>query len=451
MARSYDLVVIGTGTAATVAAKRCRTAGWSVAVIDERPFGGTCALRGCDPKKILVGAAEAVDLPRRLDGKGLCHSMLAIDWPDLMAFKRSFTDPVPRNKEASFADQGIDTLHGRARLAGRNAVAVGDDLLEGRHILLAAGAKPMKLGIAGEEHLATSDDFLELRELPRRVVLVGGGYIAFEFAHIARRAGAEVSVLEQGSRFLSPFDPDLVDWLVEKTRRLGIALHSNTAVEAIETDGDGFSVRSRGEGNARSFAADLVVHAAGRVPALVPEGLDAAGIEHDKGRPALNRFLQSRSNPLVYAAGDAAQLGPPLTPVAARDGEVAADNMLLGNQREVDYSVVPSVVFTVPPLASVGLGEAEAREKGLSFRVNCESTAGWYHNRRVNEEAGGFKILIEEHSQRILGAHLLGPQAEELINVFALALRLGVSAERLRETVFAYPTSASYLDSMLAV
>lgn len=450
MAQSFDLVVIGTGTAASVAATRCRAAGWSVAVIDERPFGGTCPLRGCDPKKVLVGAAEALDLPRRLEGKGLSAGGLAIDWPDLMRFKRGFTDPVPRAREESFADAGIESFRGRARLAGRNAVAVDDTLLEGRYILLANGAMPMKLGIAGEELLATSDDFLELSELPKRIVLVGGGYIAFEFAHVARRAGAEVTILEQGDHFLTPFDQDLVGWLVERTQRLGVALYSNTAVEAIERDGEAFNVRSRGEDRARSFTADLVVHAAGRVPALEVEGLDAAGIEHDKGRPALNRFLQSRSNPLVYAAGDAAQLGPPLTPVAARDGEAAADNMLHGNQREVDYSVVPSAVFTLPPLAMVGLGEAAAREKGLRFRVNCQSTADWYASRRVNEEASGFKILIEEDSQRILGAHLLGPQAEELINLFALAIRLGVSTDRLRETVFAYPTSASYLDSMLA-
>jgi glutathione reductase (NADPH) len=450
MAERYDLVVIGTGTAATVAAKRCRVAGWSVAVIDERPFGGTCALRGCDPKKILVGAAEAVDRPRRLDGKGVRHAALGIDWPHLMGFKRSFTDPVPDAKEASFAEQGISAYHGHARLTGRNTVAVGDDLLEGRHILLAAGARPMTLGIAGEEHLATSDDFLALDELPRRIVLVGGGYIAFEFAHIARRAGAEVTILEQGPRFLGPFDQDLVGWLVEKSRKLGIELYTETGVEAIEPDGDGFHVRSSGNGNATGFAADLVVHAAGRVPALDPDGLDAAGVAHEKGRLALNEFLQSRSNPLVYAAGDAAQRGPALTPIANRDAEVAAANMLEGNHRTPDYAVVPSVVFTVPPLASVGLGEEAARKQGLSFRVNCQQTAQWYVNRRVNEAAAGFKILIEERSQRILGAHLLGPQADELINLFALGLRAGLTADDLRQAVFAYPTSASNLDSMLA-
>ena len=449
MAKSYDLIVIGTGTAAAVAAKRCRAAGWSVAVIDERPFGGTCAQRGCDPKKVLIGAAEAIDQARRLSGKGVRATGLHVDWRELMAFKRSFTEPVPQAREASFREQGIDCYHGHARLAGRSAVAIGAQTLEGRHILLASGAKPMPLDIAGEEHLASSEDFMELDELPRRIVLVGGGYIAFEFAHLARRAGAEVTVLEQGSRFLAPFDQDLVGWLTDKSRKLGIELHADTAVEAVEPDGEGFRVRASGNGNATSFAADLVVHAAGRVPALGPEELDAAGVAHDKGRPQLNEFLQSRSNPLIYAAGDAAQAGPPLTPVASRDGEVAADNMLQGNHRKVDYAVTPSVVFTLPPLASVGLGEEAARRKGLTFRVSCKQTADWYVNRRTNEAAAGFKILVEEFSERVLGAHLLGPEAEELINLFALAMRAELTSGDLRETLFAYPTSASNLDSML--
>src|SRR5690606_9951784 len=179
MAKRYDLVVIGSGSAASVAAKRCRTAGWSVAVIDHRPFGGTCALRGCDPKKILIGAAETVDQVRRLAGKGVRHGDLELDWPELMGFKRSFTDPVPEARESAFREQGIECYHGRARLAGRNAVAVDEEHLEGRYLLLASGAKPMPLGIGGEEHLVTSDEFMELDELPRRIVLVGGGYIAF--------------------------------------------------------------------------------------------------------------------------------------------------------------------------------------------------------------------------------------------------------------------------------
>lgn len=449
MAKKYDLVVIGTGTAATVAATRCRAAGWTLAVIDHRPFGGTCALRGCDPKKVLVGMAEALERPRRLRGKGIREQGLGIDWPELMAFKRSFTGPVPPMKEESFAKKGIDTFHGLARFTGRNMLDVGGETLEGRHVLLAAGAEPMKLGVAGEEHLTTSDAFLELERLPGRLVLVGGGYIAFEFAHIARGAGAEVTMLEQAPRVLGPFDQDLVGWLVEKSREIGIDVRTGTAVEAIDKTGDGFVVRTFADTNEETFQADLVVHAAGRVPALDALDLEAAGVEHEEGRLKLNEFLQSASNPAVYAAGDVAQMGPPLTPVSSHDGKIVAANLLEGNHAKPDYTGVPSVVFTIPPLVSVGLREEDAREQGLKFRVNHQRTSDWYTNRRLNEETAGFKVLVEKGSGRILGAHLLGPHADELINLFALAIRSRLSAEDVKAAIFAYPTSASDVSYMV--
>lgn len=449
MARIYDLLVVGTGTAASVAASRCRSAGWTVAIIDHRPFGGTCALRGCDPKKVLVGAAETADQPRRLRGKGIAPRDLGIDWPELMAFKRSFTEPVPESKENSFAEKGIDSFHGWARFTGPTTMAVGDEPLEGRHVLIAAGAEPMTLGIAGEEHLITSDAFLELERLPGRLVLVGGGYIAFEFAHIARRAGAAVTILEQAPRVLGPFDQDLVGWLVEKSRNLGIDVRTDAAVEAVARDDDGFTVCTVAEGKKQTAQADLVVHAAGRSPALDALDLDAGGIEHERGRLSLNEFLQSTSNPAVYAAGDAAQIGPPLTPVASHDGKIVAVNMLEGNHAKPNYTGVPSVVFTIPPLASVGLREEDAREQGLKFRINRQRTGNWFTNRRVNEDAAGFKVLVEENSGRILGAHLLGPNADESINLFALAIRHGLTAEDLKATMFAYPTGASDVGYML--
>ena len=186
MAKTYDLVVIGTGTAASAAAARCRSAGWSVAVVDHLPFGGTCALRGCDPKKVLVGVAEAIDHARRMRGKGVEGGEPSIAWRDLMGFKRSFTGPVPAMKEKSFAKSGIDARHGRARFTGPNTVEVAGERLESRFVLIAAGAAPMRLNIPGEEHLVTSTEFLELDALPRRIVLVGGGYIATEFSHLPR-------------------------------------------------------------------------------------------------------------------------------------------------------------------------------------------------------------------------------------------------------------------------
>ena len=447
--KRYDLVVIGTGTGASGAASRCRSAGWSVAVIDHLPFGGTCALRGCDPKKVLVGAAEAVDHSRRMRGYGVTGGEPAIAWNDLIRFKRTFTGPVPPMKEKNFAENGIDAYHGRAKFRGLRSVEIGGEVLEGRFILIAVGAVPMRLGIPGEQHVITSTEFLELEQLPRNIVLLGGGFIAAEFAHIAARAGAQVTVLEQADRMLTPFDPDLVGWLMEKFHEIGIDVRLKTRVTAIEKSDGGLSVRASSNGNDEVFKADLVVHAAGRVPNLQPLDLTAAGVESDQGRLKLNEFLQSLSNPAVYAVGDAAMSGPPLTPVASHDAMVAAANMLKGNHLKPNYLGVPSVAFTIPPIASVGLSEKQAREKGLKFRIHSEKVSDWYTARHVAETIYGFKVLVDVESDHILGAHLVGPHVDEVINVFALAIRKGLTAEDLKTTIFAYPTGASDIGYMV--
>lgn len=449
MTKQYDVVAIGTGTGASGAASRCRSAGWSVAVIDHLPFGGTCALRGCDPKKVLVGAAEAIDRSRRMRGHGIAGSESAIAWNELIKFKRTFTEPVPAMKEKNFAKNGIDAYHGRAKFRGPRSVEVGGEVLEGRFILIAVGAVPIRLGIPGEEHIVTSTEFLDLDQLPRKIVLLGGGFIAAEFAHIAAQAGAQVTVLEQMDRMLTPFDPDLVGWLMDKFRKIGINVRLKTRVTAIQKGNGGLSIRASSNGKDEVFRADLVVHAAGRVPDFEPLDLAAAGVESKNGRLRLNEFLQSVSNPAVYAVGDAAMSGPPLTPVASHDAKVAAANMLKGNHQKPNYLGVPSVAFTIPPLASVGLSEKQARENGLKFRVQYQKASDWYTARRVAETTYGFKVLVEEGTDRILGAHLIGPHVDEVINVFALAIRKGLTAEDLKTTIFAYPTGASDLGYMV--
>jgi glutathione reductase (NADPH) len=185
------------------------------------------------------------------------------------------------------------------------------------------------------------------------------------------------------------------------------------------------------------------------VPDLDALDLDAGGIAHEKGGLKLNEFLQSTSNPAVYGAGDAASSGPPLTPVASYDGKIVAANMLGGNRERPNYLGVPSIVFTIPPLARVGLLEQEARKQNLQFRVKHEDTSAWYAARRVAEDCAGFKVLTEEGSERILGAHLIGPHADEVINLFGLAIRTGLTADALRETIFGYPTAASDISYML--
>jgi glutathione reductase (NADPH) len=448
MAKRYQLVVIGTGTAATVVATRVRAAGWSVAIVDYRRFGGTCALRGCDPKKVLVGGAAAADHAQRMTGKGIAGET-RLDWPDLMVFKRGFTDPVPEMKEAGYADNGIDSYHGQARFTGRRTLEVEGQALEAEHVVIASGAEPIKLGIPGENHLITNEEFLELGKLPRRIVLVGGGYIASEFSNIAARAGAQVTVLQRGDRMLTKFDPDLVGWLMERFRKVGIDVRTQTSVEAVERTDGGYRVSAAANGRTVHFDADCVIHAAGRAPALDALNLEAGDVAVEKGRLKLNDYLQSLSNPAVYAAGDAAEMGPPLTPVSSHDANVVAANLLDGNKHKPDYTGVPSVAFTIPPIAAVGLSEAEAREQGRQFRIKSQKTSDWFTARQAAEPTYGFKVLIDEETDLILGAHLVGPHADEVINLFALAVRLGLTADQLRTTMFAYPTAASDVGYML--
>jgi glutathione reductase (NADPH) len=445
---SYDLMVIGTGTAAQVTAARVRRPGRSVAVIDHRPFGGTCALRGCDPKKMLVSGAEAADWARRMHRRGVTGE-LRIDWKELIAFKRTFTDPIPKKREESFAKQGIDAFHGMAHFSGPDTLLVKGRALKGRNIVIAAGARPVPLGFPGAEHAITSDAFMELEDLPKRIVMVGGGYIAAEFSHIAARAGAKVTVLQRAERMLTRFDPELVGWLMEKFSEIGIDVQTGTAVEAIEFTDSGFRVRTRMKSREITIEADLVVHAAGRAPDLGALNLTAAGVAVENGRIVLNEFLQSVSNPAVYAAGDAAAKGPPLTPVSSHDGKVVAANILEGNGHRPDYRGVPSVAFTLPPIAAVGLSEAEARKQSANLRMNSAKVPDWYTARRMAEPVYGYKTLVEEDTGRILGAHLVGPHADEVINIFGLAIRHNLTADNLKTTMFAYPTGASDIGYML--
>ena len=450
MTRTFDLVAIGTGSAASAVAARCRSAGWQVAIVDSRPFGGTCALRGCDPKKVLVGAAEVVDWARRMKGKGIQAENLQIDWQELMRFKRSFTEPVPKNREEGFAKAGIVAFHGRARFVGPSSVQVNDDVLEGRYVVIAAGQKPADLKIPGTVHLKTSDQFLELDELPRRILFIGGGYIAFEFAHIAARAGSQVTIVHRGKRPLARFDPDLVDEIVKSSRELGIDVQLGSEVVGIEKHSGQLVVQASASGEKRTFETDMVVHAAGRVPEIDDMKLDTAGVAWDNQGVKVNEFLQSVSNPSVYAAGDAAASGgPPLTPVASYEGIIVAANLLKGNHQKPNYQGIPTVVFTIPPLASVGLSEREAREQALKFRIKKEITSTWYSSRRVAEKYSGYKVVVEEGTDRILGVHLLGGEAGEVINLFALAIRSGMRATDLKHTIFSYPTHSSDLPYML--
>jgi glutathione reductase (NADPH) len=385
-----------------------------------------------------------------MKGKGIQAAELQIDWPELMRFKRSFTEPVPKRREDGFAKVGIASFHGRARFADPTTVQVGEETLEGRYVVIAAGDAPADLEIPGAEHLTTSDQFLELNELPGRILFIGGGYIAFEFAHVAARAGSQVTILHRGPSPLGLFDPNLVDQLVEQTRELGVDVHLGTEAVEIEKSSAQLIIRALASGKTSTFQTELVVHAAGRVPEIKDLNLDAAGIEWEKRGVRVNEFLQSVSIPAVYAAGDAAASGgPPLAPVASYEGLIVAANLLKGNHQRPNYLGIPSVVFTIPQLAAVGLSEREAREQNLKFTVKNETTSTWYSSRRVAESYSGYKVLVEEDTDRILGAHILGSEAGEVINLFAIAIRSGMRATDLRHMLLAYPTSGSNMTRML--
>ncbi|MGG0642620.1 NAD(P)/FAD-dependent oxidoreductase [Sporosarcina gallistercoris] len=449
MKKNFDLIVIGTGTAGSSTAQACKKAGWTVAIVESRTYGGTCSQRGCDPKKVLVGAAEWMDWKYRMEGKGLSGNA-RIDWKELMAFKKTFTEPIPENAEKNFKELGIDCYHGHAKFHSKTQIRIGEDVLTGKKIVIATGAQPVKLGLKGEELMIHSDDFLDLEVLPKKILFAGGGYISMEFAHLAARAGAEVEVIHGGERPLEQFDPDLVELLVKRSEQIGIKMHLNTRVESVEKNGSTFTVTGKKDDKKQTFTGDLVVHGLGRAPAL---DIDPAKGNVDLGKKGgvhVNEYLRSVSNPDVYAAGDAAETSaPPLTPISSRDSDAVIRNLLHGNNTPIEYPVVPSVAFTVPKIGSVGLTEEEARKSTQKTKVTYREISDWFTFKRTNEQAAAFKLITNAEKGTVLGAHILGGNADDLINHFSTAIRLELTFEDMKKTIFAYPTAASDIGSML--
>lgn len=466
--KMFNIIVIGTGVAASTVAWECHSAGWKTAVIDSRPFGGTCALRGCDPKKVLVGVAELIDWARRMQDKGVSRKVtteISLDWGQLMQFKRTFTEPVPKDREDSFNKAGIATFHGNARFTGPNTIRItnegnnSDQTITSENILIATGSKPAKLNIIGEENVVTSDQFLDLDKLPENITFIGGGYISFEFAHLAARAGSNVTILHRGKVPLAGFDLDLVNILLKRTNEVGINVKLETSVKKVDIkdNGKGFAVHLSTSENVDNKVDDkivetgLVVHGAGRVPDTENLDLESGGVQSEpNGGIKVNQYLQSITNPSVYAAGDAAATqGIPLTPVGVYEGQIVAQNLLGRKHIQPNYEGIPSVVFTIPPLASVGLQEHTAKQLGLQFRTNFQETSSWYSSRKIGESCSGYKVLVDEANNRILGAHLLGTHAEEVINIFALAIRLGLDLDAIKQGIYTYPTNSYDIRYML--
>lgn len=450
MTDTYDLLVIGAGMAGVAAATKTASKGWRVGIVDALPYGGTCALRGCDPKKILRRGAEVVDAARLMDGKGINSGGLSINWEDLMKHKHGFTGPVPHNMEQDLQAHGVETLHGPTAFTGPTQVDIADTHYEASKILIATGAVPRPLDFPGHEYLIDSSDFLNLETLPPRIVFLGGGFISFEFAHIAARAGSTPIILDRGARPLKAFDADLVELLVKRGSEAGVEVRRRTSITAITKSGSGYTIHTDTAGTPVSIQADLIVHGAGRVAELSRLNLDAGQVAHGKHGVEVAGHLQSTTNPAVYAAGDAAgTAGLPLTPVAVIEAKVAASNMLKSAMTVPDYAATPTAVFTVPELVRVGMLEHEAESQGLNVDVRYTDTSGWYSNYRIGETSGATKILVDKDTDLIVGAHLFGHGYAELANTISVAMKHGLTTRQLKSTTAVYPSTGSDLGSLL--
>ncbi len=445
MPQMFDLVVIGSGTAGQIPAYQCRKAGWSVAMVESGTPGGTCANSGCDAKWPLTSAASLINWSRRMNSHGI-SGHLRVDWPTLMSFKRSFTAPIGDNTRQDLRRAGIVLFEGIGRFVDDDSVRIGGQIIRGHRIVIATGMTPRALKIRGEDLITSSDQFLELNELPGRLTFIGGGYISFEFAHIVAHFGADVTILEQLPRVLNGFDADVVDELVSESRKIGMRIEVNSCVDGIRREPQGICAECSNRDS--FFVGDMVVHGAGRVPAVADLDLEQGGVAADARGILVDENLRSVSNPHVYTAGDvAATAGPPLTPVSSLEGVVVAHNLLHDEPRQPDYRAIPSVVYTHPPLATVGLTEEAASQQGIEVRVVQGTMGDWKLLQQMGQARGRYKVLIDNDSNRICGAHIAGPQAEEVINLLALAVRQQLTAEELRRTLYAYPTVGNKLTS----
>lgn len=448
--KTYDLIVIGSGSGGASVAYACKEQGWDVAIVDKQPLGGTCAMRGCNPKKVLVGAADIVDHTTRMKGLGI-EQEANIIWNDLMTFKRSFTKNVPSNSFKRFIENGIDVYQGIGHFIRENQLKVNDEIIEAKKFLIAAGSKPRPLQVEGHQYIQTSDDFLELDELPKRIVFVGGGYISFEFSHIANKAGAEVSIIHRSKQPLKEFESELVDELVKVSKQQGISFFFKASIQSIEKLNNEYVVHFIDSNQKQtSVVCDAIFHGAGRIADIQQLNLENANVSYTDQGVTVNDFLQSVDNPNIYAAGDSANTkGFDLTTVASTEARVVIHNLLNKDKVQPDYRVVASVVFTQPKLAMLGLSEKQTKQQNLKTTIKNVDMTDWYTSKRTNESKVLFKLIVEQDTDKVLGVHVLGENADDLINHFVMIMNFNLPFDQIRNINFAYPTSAYDLKHLL--
>ncbi|ASV29793.1 dihydrolipoyl dehydrogenase family protein [Maribacter cobaltidurans] len=446
--KKFDVFVIGSGIAGQTVAKACAEAGKKVAITEKRAFGGTCANRGCDPKKVLLGATEAVEQANNLKQKGIVKA-ISINWKKLQKFKTEFTGPVPESTKKKLSDLGITLFHESPKFIDEKTLTIGKKKVTAKVIVIATGYEPRKLLFTGNKYLQESGDFLMLKKLPKRITFLGAGYVGMEFAHMAARAGSKVVVMDSGDSILHPFDIDLTKELKDYSEKLGIRFIFNVNPVAIKKKGKKYKFSYTVNESQKSIKTNLVFNTAGRVPALSGLDLEKGNVIFDEQGITTNAFLQSTSNSRVYACGDVSDKNLPLTPLSGRQGYVASENILNGNTKSLDVPVIPSVVFTLPNLASVGYSEEEARSRYKNVIVNYKVVPNWFNAKRINAPLYTYKIIMNKRTGEVVGAHLLGPNAGETINIFAMAMNQKMTGDDLQRTIFTYPSWANDIKSMV--
>lgn len=451
--KTYDVIVIGTGTAGqTAAARLAAAAGIRVAVAEASPTpGGVCALKGCQAKKWFYEVAETVARCRALHAIGIT-TLPQVDWGQILAEKNSFTSQVPERTRRRLAKRGIDYLEGTTTFVDESTLRVGEASFQPRYVVVATGSIPMSLPIQGAEHLASSDQFLDLSVLPPRIAFVGGGFVSFEFAHYAARLGSSpghIHILETQKRPLASFDADMVDQLVKASREEGIEIHTEIAISAIERQGGTFIINfAAGE----PLEVDLVVNGAGRTANIDALNLAAAGVAHSEKGIQVDRLMRT-SNPHVFAVGDCVA-SPQLARLADLEAKTAARAILAADGGEeptgIEYYAVPAVLFTYPQLGMVGKTEDRLKEEQIPYRASFKTELDWATFRRIGMSHAAFKVLAGEDG-RILGAHFLADHTSGVIDIFKQAMMDGLTADELydRNILSPYPSRESDVVYML--
>jgi len=436
-----DVLVIGSGPAGSSVALQCAQAGKSVIVVD-RLFGGTCALRGCTPKKAMESITSTFWQAKEMEKAGFPPTKQFVDWHLLAAHKSHFTALVPSGTKSKFKNANIKTLTGLAKFEDENTLKIGDKTVTAKQIVIASGARPRPLGIEGEQYLITNDDFFNLNEMPSKVVIIGGGYIAFELSHIIAACGSNVTVLSNEEMPLSAFDADLVQDLIHATLAKGIDIKLGYEANKIEKNEDGFNVTcKRSDDFTFEYSANLVIHAAGRIPNVDSLDIEQIGLKlNEQHGIEVNKFMQTKKYNHIYALGDVTgQL--PFTEIANYEAKIVSHNILNKKRKSVDYKGVPYGVFTYPKLSKVGKSEEELKDLGIKFEVKKENHKGSFIERVGLNSFARYKTLVDKKSNKILGASILASHAEEMINLFSIGIQQEMTLQDFENLLLLYPTA----------